>query len=72
MELEPKMEALYGRIREMNEKQLRRVVGATIKRYAELYPDEEIVFLSMPKKNLEQREEILDGVRRFATRIDWE
>lgn len=42
--------------------ELSQVVQAVVHRYAELFAEEEVIFLSLPKHDFEERRRIIQGV----------
>ena len=57
-----KEKAMCWIISSANSSELSDIVRALLKRYAELFADEEVVFLSMPKYDREERQRIILGV----------
>lgn len=58
MELTKLLEAIDG----AGERELNAVVLRLLKRYADLFPEEEILFLSLPLKDQEERRRIMDAL----------
>lgn len=50
------------RIAELSDRQISAAAFAVMKRYGELFPEEEIVFLSLPKDDPAERRGILERV----------
>lgn len=63
MKLTKVLEAIDG----AGERELNAVVLRLLKRYAELFPEEEILFLSLPLRDQEERRRIVDELYRQLT-----
>ena len=60
------MQEVFRRIGVMNEKELSDTVLSLMERYRILFPEEEIVFLSLPRTDPAERHRIIEYVCRFA------
>ena len=56
------MDELIHRIMCLSDREITQAACAVMKRYGELFPEEEIVFLSMPKHDPAERRRILERV----------
>ena len=53
---------LFEIIRQANDHQISQIVSAVINRFAEIRPDEEVMFLTLPKNDIEECEQVIMGV----------
>lgn len=53
------MRDLIERIEQADDRTISRIIQAVIRRYGKLYPDQEIVFLSLPVGEQEERLQVL-------------
>ena len=53
---------LFEVIRQANDHQISQIVSAVINRFAEIRPDEEVMFLALPKNDIEECEQVIMGV----------
>ena len=60
------MQEVFRRIGVMNEKELSDTVLALMERYRILFPEEEIVFLSLPRTDPAERHRIIEYACRFS------
>lgn len=56
------MDEMFRQIMHLSDQQIGQAAFAVMKRYGELFPEEEIVFLSMPKNDPAERRRILERV----------
>ena len=63
------MRDVLRRIDVMNEKELSETVRSVMERYRTLFPNEEIIFLSLPTDDLTERSRILDHVFRMEEKV---
>ena len=59
------MERVVEYIRTADEAQLEQILTATLDRRRQLYPDDELVILSLPKRNLAERHRLIDLTARM-------
>lgn len=59
------VEEILGKISQMNETELNQVALAVLERYRTAFPREEVIFLSLPKDDGDERRRILEYACRF-------
>jgi len=57
--------SLLKMIEEADESRISEIIGAVIRRYNTLYPDWEVFFYSVPRKNSEERRKAVDALLGF-------
>ena len=56
---------MLKKIERADDFEVSRMISTIIRRYARVYPDQEVMFLSLPKNDPEERGRTLDAVRRY-------
>ena len=55
------MEEILNWIEQADDIQISRVIQSVIRRYDRIYPDHDVVFLSLPKNDPQERRQVLQG-----------
>ena len=53
------LHTLLSHIHQADDHEISQIIGAVIQRYSLVYPDQEVIFLSLPVNDLTQREQTL-------------
>lgn len=60
------VEVILRMIETADDGALSEIVRAVLRRYAKLFPEEEVVFLSIPKQDMQERRRILELALRLT------